>query len=147
MVVDCDRTLQTAQGRAFAEARGLCGLGHAKPGSVSTDASDTKYGDCGTSYLSITDYAVPGEAWIFVSLDSSLGPMSAVDWNVQWTNWTTGGGQSTGGTDFPNNTHWSRSMYPNTGAGYVTATLGGTVSLTAGGYCQILSPSAGETIT
>lgn len=103
---------------------------------------DRRYGDCGWSELYIDDADPnPGEAVFIMAVSSSQGAIVQINWRVDWVNWSTRNTGGFGRTDYPFSGYWSRVEYRTTGAGDVTATLSGIITLWWSGMCGILNPA------
>jgi len=137
MMLDCHNLTESAQ--EYADEHNLCPKG----GRVTPQ--DTRYGDCGSSTLWVSNLG-SGNARFHMSAASSLGTMTNVIYNTNWVNWSTSGSGKVSGSDWPYNITWSRNKDAHTGAGYVSATMTGYVTLWWGGMCTFLPTSDGENI-
>jgi hypothetical protein len=138
MTLNCDDLVGPAQ--EYAEEHNLC------PSGESVTPEDTRYGDCGSSTLWISNLG-SGNARFHMSATSTQGAMTIVAYNTNWINWSTGGSGNVFGTDYPLSSSWSRIRDAHTGSGFVTATMSGQVTLWWGGTCSFLFPSDDEYIS
>ncbi len=138
MVLQCDQL--TGKALKYAKEHNLC---------PSKQGGGERYGeavgDCGLSWIDISDIG-GGWARFQYGVNSSQGAIAKIDYIVSWNNWDTGGGANFGGTEWVWGNPWSASRDQKTNAGFVTGTLGGTVTLWWGGTCAILNPTDEERI-
>lgn len=107
---------------------------------------NTVYGNCGSSTLWV--YAAgQGNADFYEAINSSLGTVVYVSYNVNWYNWSTTGNGSIPGQAWPWSSSWSNVDQRFTAAGYVTASMNGWVQLIWGGTCTIAVPTDSDNIS
>lgn len=135
MTLDCVR--MTAQVHDYATRHGYC----PSPSVASPYDSDTKYGSCGDSWISIYGTGA-GSARVSYGFDSNKGTVTYRNLGVGWS----GGEGASGGW---NDSGWMRDSsysatwwYVHTGYGTAYATMGGTVTLWWGAQCTLLQPTA-----
>lgn len=138
MTLNCDALTGSAQ--KYADEHNLC------PSGKEVTPEDTRYGDCGSSTLWISNLG-SGNARFHMSATSTRGAMTIVSYNTNWVNWSTGGSGNVFGTDYPFSSSWSRTRDAYTGSGDVTATMSGQATLWWGGTCSFLLPSDDEYIS
>jgi len=144
MVLLCDQ--MDAEALEYAHEHGLCLTADASRGEITPDYTEVT-GDCGTSYMDVINLG-SGFASFHAGVNSSQGAMASVNWYVDWTNWANYWTGNYNGTQYGLSGTWEYwSPTTETRPGWVTATLGGTVTLWWGGLCGILVPTDGETIT
>jgi len=144
MYLDCPNIDSwSVEGQSWAADNGYC------QSADGFSPQDERFGDCGSNSLYIYNEG-GGEALVELTAVSSLGPINAVSWRVDYFNYSTNTTPTAnGGSDWVGgSTTWYRPVYKYTGAGFVVATLTqATVILTSGGQCSTLWPSDSATIT
>lgn len=140
MRVDCVSMSQKA--RVYAVAHGYCPGVMSKSGVTLTDDVT---GNCGQSWIVMYPYG-NGEVGFTYGFQSSQGIADARALNVHWYNW-----QSGGSGQIPDSSVMWDDLYNdiaerNTGPGFVTATMYGSITLWWGGVCELLAPSDGITV-
>lgn len=91
--VDCAKL--SARVLKEAQQKGLCST---STHSTSATPDTTASGNCGSSWLYITDNYNNGHPTITIGAASSQGYMVYISWHVKWVNFTTGGQNGYGGS-------------------------------------------------
>lgn len=148
MVLDCVNMSEEV--RAYADERGYCdgNTPLIDKGIISIATTPvTVIGSCGSATINQMNGPNPGQAQWGLGVQSSLGPLIRVNWWINWTNWSVGFGGNEAGTWGGFSTSFGTNHFGTTAPGWVTSSLGGTVTLAWGGTCQILNPTDGGQIT
>lgn len=135
LTLECDKMNDKVL--EYAQSQGWClneteGFNSGDCGSVAFDIVDDPY----SSYI----------AQFSMYLWSSKGPMANVNYNVSWLNYSTGIGNSFGGSEWPYSSSWGKLTADETGNGYVVGQITGVVTLIWGGTCAIIPTSDGANI-
>jgi hypothetical protein len=134
MKLDCEHL--TPKAKKYADEHHYCDK---KSSPVNPKASTTTNGNCGSATLAIYQGYDSGIANFYQSTHSILGPITYVNRQLNWTNWTVGKGNATfdGFAAFGD---WYHTDTYNTQPGYVTGYMSGSVWLAWGGMCTIINP-------
>jgi hypothetical protein len=140
MTVECGKL--SAKVLAEAKKRNLC----PSPNSGEIVPYNIVTGNCGTAYLFASNMGA-GIVQFNMGAASTQGPIATVSYSTNWINWTNGRGGNVSGIDYPLKSTWTRTRIASTGAGYVTATMSGQVTLVWGLICGLMNPSTTVSVT
>lgn len=134
----------------YAERYGTCPPppgGTVASTTIQPDSGDTVYGNCGWSSLNFTNQANGGWMTVWEKAYSYDGPITYVNWSVNWTNWDRDSGGNVNGAMFTFNAFWYHDQAAWTNTGYVSGYMNGWVVTALGAVCTFLTPSGWTTVT
>lgn len=140
MTLDCVNMSDSA--REYAKKHKLCE--QSTGGEVQPEG--TVEGNCGISSHFITDLG-NSYAKFDIGLASSLGVITYVWWNVNYFNYTLGGGAAPSGSGGNFSSVWTHTFNDLTGQGFVASSATGSVLLVWGGVCYWGPVSDAVTVT
>jgi hypothetical protein len=135
MKLDCDHL--TPKAKKYADEHHYCDKVKNASG---VQPKNTEEGTCGTTTLYIYQAYAAGLASFYEVAHSDKGPIVYVDRQISWVNYSTGQGMWVD-DGFAASGDWVHREIFNTGSGYVTASMSGTVFLIWGGSCAIAYPT------